>query len=105
MADFFGKPVLLGYINGVALIVIALRLGKLLGVTVDVDEFFPIIKEVISGLDDANGPTVLKCGASGGRARRQALSSDGTAVAHRPRAQPRDRGHGGSRGPRHSGRR
>jgi sulfate permease, SulP family len=59
VADFFGKPVLLGYINGVALIVIASQLGKLFGITVDVDEFFPIIKEVISELDDANGPTVL----------------------------------------------
>lgn len=59
VADFFGKPVLLGYINGVALIVIASQLGKLFGITVDVDEFFPIVKEVISELDDANGPTVL----------------------------------------------
>ncbi|HEX2346189.1 MAG TPA: sulfate permease [Gaiellaceae bacterium] len=59
VADFFGKPVLLGYINGVALIVIASQLGKLFGITVDVDEFFPIIKEVISELGDANGPTVL----------------------------------------------
>ena len=59
VADFFGKPVLLGYINGVALIVIASQLGKLFGITVDVDEFFPIVKEVISELGDANGPTVL----------------------------------------------
>jgi SulP family sulfate permease len=59
VADFFGKPVLLGYINGVALIVIASQLGKLFGITVDVDEFFPIIREVIGDLGDANGPTVL----------------------------------------------
>jgi sulfate permease, SulP family len=59
VADFFGKPVLLGYINGVALIVIASQLGKLLGITVDVDEFFPILKEVVSELGDANGPTVV----------------------------------------------
>ena len=59
VADFFGKPVLLGYINGVALIVIASQLGKLFGITVDVDEFFPILREVVSELDDANGPTVV----------------------------------------------
>lgn len=59
VADFFGKPVLLGYINGVALIVIASQLGKLFGITVAVDEFFPILKEVVSDLGDANGPTVL----------------------------------------------
>ena len=59
VADFFGKPVLLGYINGVALIVIASQLGKLLGITVDVDEFFPILREAVSELGDANGPTVF----------------------------------------------
>ena len=58
VADFFGKPVLLGYINGVALIVIASQLGKLLGISVDVDEFFPIVKEVLSELDDVNGATL-----------------------------------------------
>jgi sulfate permease, SulP family len=62
VADFFGKPVLLGFINGVALIVISSQLGKLLGITVDVAEFFPIVKEVLSELDDANGPTVLLSG-------------------------------------------
>ena len=59
VADFFGKPVLLGYINGVALIVIASQLGKLLGTSVGADDFFPIIWEVLSELGDANGPTVL----------------------------------------------
>lgn len=59
VADFFGKPVLLGYINGVALIVISSQLGKLLGISVSVDEFFPIIKEVVSELDDVSRATVL----------------------------------------------
>lgn len=59
VADFFGKPVLLGYINGVALIVISSQLGKLLGINVSVDEFFPIVNEVVSELDDVNGTTVL----------------------------------------------
>ena len=59
VADFFGKPVLLGYINGVALIVISSQLGKLLGISVDADDFFPIVWEVLSELGDANGPTVL----------------------------------------------
>ena len=59
VADFFGKPVLLGYINGVALIVISSQLGKLLGISVDADDFFAIVSEVLSELGDANGPTVL----------------------------------------------
>lgn len=59
VADFFGKPVLLGYINGVALIVIASQLGKLLGISVGVSDFFAVVREVVSELRDANGPTVL----------------------------------------------
>ena len=59
VADFFGKPVLLGYINGVALIVIASQLGKLLGISVGAKDFFAIVWEVLSGLGRANGPTVL----------------------------------------------
>ncbi len=59
VADFFGKPVLLGYINGVALIVISSQLGKLLGISVDADDFFAIVSEVLSELGDANGATVL----------------------------------------------
>ena len=59
VADFFGKPVLLGYINGVALIVIASQLAKLLGISVGVDDFFAIVWEVLSELGEASGPTVL----------------------------------------------
>ena len=59
VADFFGKPVLLGYINGVALIVISSQLGKLLGISVGVDDFFAVVWEVLTELSDASGPTVL----------------------------------------------
>ena len=59
VADFFGKPVLLGYINGVALIVIASQLGKLLGVNVGARDFFAIIAEIVPKLGQASGPTVL----------------------------------------------
>ena len=59
LADFFGKPVLLGYINGVALIVIASQLGKLLGVRVTSRDFFAIIGEIVPKLGDANGATVV----------------------------------------------
>lgn len=59
VADFFGKPVLIGYINGVALTVIASQLAKLLGISVAARDFFPIIRETLSELGDANGATVL----------------------------------------------
>jgi SulP family sulfate permease len=59
VADFFGKPVLLGYINGVALIVISSQLGKLLGISVGLNDFFQVIWDVLTHLGDANGPTVF----------------------------------------------
>ena len=59
LADFFGKPVLLGYINGVALIVIASQLGKLLGIDVKARDFFVIIGEIVPKLGDANRATVV----------------------------------------------
>ncbi len=59
VADFFGKPVLLGYINGVALIVIASQLGKLLGIKVGARDFFAILGEIVPKLGEANGPTVV----------------------------------------------
>ena len=59
IADFFGKPVLLGYINGIALTIIAGQLGKMFGLDIDADDFFPIVREFASELDETNGPTVL----------------------------------------------
>ncbi len=59
IADFFGKPVLLGYINGVALIVIASQFGKLLGISIGSKDFFAVVWEVLTKLGDVNAPTVL----------------------------------------------
>ena len=59
VADFFGKPVLLGYIDGVVCIVIASQLGKLLGIDVSARQFVPIVREVVSELGDLNRPTVV----------------------------------------------
>ena len=49
VADFFGKPVLLGYINGIALTIIAGQLGKMFGLDIDADDFFAIVREFASG--------------------------------------------------------
>jgi high affinity sulfate transporter 1 len=54
IADFLSKPVLVGYLNGVALIVIAGQSGKLLGIKIESDLFFPQIREVISRLGETN---------------------------------------------------
>ena len=59
VADFFGKPVLLGYINGIALTIIAGQLGKMFGLDIDSDDFFPIVREFVSELDETSGATLL----------------------------------------------
>ena len=59
MADFFSKPVLLGYINGTALTIMATQLGKLLGLSVSATDFFPILREVISELADVDRLTAV----------------------------------------------
>ena len=59
VGDFFGKPVLLGYINGVAVLVIFGQLEKMLGITVDANDFVPMVEETVGDLGDLNGSTVL----------------------------------------------
>ncbi len=58
VGDFFGKPVLLGYINGVAVTVIFGQVEKLLGLDVAANEFLPTVKEIVVDSGSANGPTV-----------------------------------------------
>ncbi|MFD3537665.1 SulP family inorganic anion transporter [Streptomyces sp. NPDC058664] len=59
MADFLSKPVLLGYINGVSLMIISTQLGKLLGISISSGDFFPRIGEVLRELGGASVATVV----------------------------------------------
>ena len=59
VADFLSKPILTGYITGTALIVIASQFGKLFGITLVSDDFFPRLWELIAGMDQAHVPTLL----------------------------------------------
>jgi len=54
IADFLSKPVLVGYINGLALIIIAGQLGKLFGIKIESTLFFPQIWELITRLGETN---------------------------------------------------
>ena len=58
VADFLSKPILTGYITGTALIVIASQLGKLFGISLENDDFFAKILELISKLDQTHLPTL-----------------------------------------------
>jgi sulfate permease, SulP family len=58
MADFLSKPVLLGYINGVAVIIITGQLGKLLGVTVSAHDFVGQLRQLLGRLGHVQPATV-----------------------------------------------
>ena len=73
VADFFGKPVLLGYINGVAVIVIASQLEKLLGIDVDASDFVPMCRRSSGRSATPTGRRSCSARPAGGRHRRQRL--------------------------------
>jgi len=59
IADYFSRPVLVGYIHGVAVVLVIGQLGKLLGVSVDAGDPLGQLREIVGDLGDASGPTVL----------------------------------------------
>ncbi len=54
IADFFPETVIVGFINGVGLIIIFSQLGNLLGIELKQAEFFPRLVEFFSNLYKAN---------------------------------------------------
>jgi high affinity sulfate transporter 1 len=58
LADLLSKPVLVGYMAGIAAIMVGSQLGKLTGIDVDADSFFGEIWFVATHLDEADGATV-----------------------------------------------
>ena len=59
LADLLSKPVLVGYMAGVAVIMISGQLGKITGVKVDGVEFVPQIASFLGRLDQLHWPTVI----------------------------------------------
>ncbi len=59
LADYFSRPVLIGYLHGVAIVLVIGQLGKLLGVPVTASEPLDQLYEVIRELDQASGATIL----------------------------------------------
>ncbi|MGV0811309.1 sulfate permease [Mycolicibacterium boenickei] len=58
LADLLSRPVLVGYMAGVALIMISGQLGKVTGIEVDGDEFIDQVRSFVSGLGSVHGPTL-----------------------------------------------
>jgi SulP family sulfate permease len=59
IADFLSKPVLVGYMTGAALILVASQLDKLFGIPLEHNDFFPRLVELAGKLDRAHEPTLL----------------------------------------------
>jgi SulP family sulfate permease len=58
LADYLSRPVLIGYIHGVAVVLILGQLEKLLGVDVKALDPLPGLVELVQELGDVNGPTL-----------------------------------------------
>jgi high affinity sulfate transporter 1 len=64
IADYFSQAVLVGYIGGVAIVLILGQFGKLVGLSSDEDGAIREALDIASKLGDANGATVLVAAAS-----------------------------------------
>ena len=59
LADLLSKPVLVGYMAGVSVIMITGQLGKVTGVPIEGDEFVQQLSSFIRGLDLLHWPTAI----------------------------------------------
>jgi SulP family sulfate permease len=59
IADFLSKPVLVGYMTGAALILMASQLNKLFGINLKTTDFFPRVIELMTKLKETHGPTFI----------------------------------------------
>jgi sulfate permease, SulP family len=58
LADLLSKPVLVGYMAGIAAIMVASQLGKLTGIPVEGDSFVAVVGFTATHLDEIQGPTL-----------------------------------------------
>ena len=58
LADYFSRPVLIGYLHGVAVVLVVSQLGKLLGLNIDAREPLQQIGEVVRELGETSGITL-----------------------------------------------
>jgi sulfate permease, SulP family len=58
LADYFSRPVLIGYLHGVAVVLVVSQLGKLLGLDIEAGDPLLQIGEVLRELDETSGITL-----------------------------------------------
>jgi SulP family sulfate permease len=59
IADYLSRPVLIGYLHGVAITLVIAQLGKLLGLNIDASEPLDRLWEIANELGDVSGATVV----------------------------------------------
>ena len=59
LASLLSQPILTGYLNGIAIVIIVGQLPKLLGLPSEADEVLPQLLEFVQRLDQAHFPTTL----------------------------------------------
>ena len=59
IADYFSRPVLVGYIHGIAVVLVITQLPKLLGISIEARDPLDVLWEMIRELGDTSGTTVL----------------------------------------------
>lgn len=62
LADLLSKPILVGYMAGVALIMIIGQLGKISGIPINAESIFGEVQEFWRGLDQLHWPTLILAG-------------------------------------------
>ncbi|MCM8596105.1 SulP family inorganic anion transporter [Accumulibacter sp.] len=59
IADLLSRPVLIGYLNGASLVLIATQLGKMFKIRTEGEEFFHLVWTVVEKLPETHLPTFL----------------------------------------------
>jgi sulfate permease, SulP family len=59
LADYFSRPVLIGYIHGVAVVLVCSQLGKLLGIDIDATRPIGQVVDALQELGEVSGTTVI----------------------------------------------
>ena len=59
IADLLSRPVLIGYLNGASLVLIATQLGKMFGIKTEGEEFFLVVYTVLERLPQTHVPTFV----------------------------------------------
>lgn len=57
LADFLSQPLLVGYLNGMAFVILASQLGDITGTTIEAQGFFSQLREFFGKIDSIHGPT------------------------------------------------